>query len=318
MTIRRGHVPAADHFTIVPNAWARDARLSFKARGLLTYLLSHREGWEITGVRELVKHASEGREAMTGAVRELEQHGYLVRSRARTESGRLSGIDYEVTDPSVAGNPVPGNPSSGEGGVAGKPVPGKPAAGKPATGFPATKKTTPLEDQREEDQQPPSTPAAAPPSDDDGALIPLPKTTPAKTRRRKAPGDSPGFTAFWEVYPRGDDKGDARKAWQAMGCEDIADVVIAGAIRYRDDPNRTDAYTRKPRTWLQGECWENGPLPPRMTPAGVRSGDQIVAETAASLTQLQTQPATGLTALIEGMAARRNGAPTAGQIGAGR
>lgn len=279
MTIRRGHVPAADHFTIVPNAWARDARLSFKARGLLTYLLSHREGWEITGVRELVKHASEGREAMTGAVRELEQHGYLIRSRARTENGRLSGIDYEVTDPSVAGNPVPGNPSSGEGGVAGKPVPGKPAAGKPATGFPATKKTTPLEDQREEDQreedqQPSSTPAAAPPSDDDGALIPLPKTAPAKTRRRKAASDPAGFTAFWEVYPRGEDKGDARKAWQAMGCEDIADVVIAGAARYRDDPNRTDAYTRKPRTWLQGECWENGPLPPRVAASRAEAEQQ--------------------------------------------
>lgn len=302
MTIRRGHVPAADHFTIVPNAWARDARLSFKARGLLTYLLSHREGWEITGVRELVKHATEGREAMTGAVKELEEGGYLQRVQLRDEGGRMSGMDYVLTGPEVVG----------------KPVPGKPATGKPVTGNPTTKKTTPLEDQGEEDQHPSSTPAAAPPSDDDGALIPLPKTTPAKTRRRKAPGDSPGFTAFWEVYPRGDDKGDARKAWQAMGCEDIADVVIAGAVRYRDDPNRTDAYTRKPRTWLQGECWENGPLPPRVTPAGVRSGDQIVAETAASLAQLQTQPATGLTALIEGMAARRNGAPTAGQIGAGR
>jgi len=302
MTIRRGHVPAADHFTIVPNEWARDRSLSLKARGLLTYLLSHREGWEITGVRELVKHATEGREAMTGAVKELEAGGYLQRVQLRDEGGRMSGMDYVLTGPEVVG----------------KPVPGKPATGKPVTGNPTTKKTTPLEDQGEEDQQPSSTPAAAPPSDDDGALIPLPKPTPAKTRRRKAPGDPAGFTAFWEVYPRGDDKGDARKAWKAMGCEDIADVVIAGAIRYRDDPNRTDAYTRKPRTWLQGECWENGPLPPRMTTTGVRSGDQIVAETAASLAQLQTQPATGLTALIEGMAARRNGAPTAGQIGAGR
>ena len=73
--------------------------------------------------------------------------------------------------------------------------------------------------------------------------------------------DPPGFNSFWATYPLAEDKGDARKVWTSMNLEAIADVVVMGARRYRDDPNRKDGYTKKPKNWLQGECWENGPLP---------------------------------------------------------
>jgi hypothetical protein len=36
-----------------------------------------------------------------------------------------------------------------------------------------------------------------------------------------------------------------------------------GLKRYRDDPNREDAFTKNPSTWLNADAWENGPLPAR-------------------------------------------------------
>jgi hypothetical protein len=34
-------------------------------------------------------------------------------------------------------------------------------------------------------------------------------------------------------------------------------------VRYRDDPNRVQEFTKHPATWLNGDCWLDDPLPPR-------------------------------------------------------
>jgi hypothetical protein len=74
---------------------------------------------------------------------------------------------------------------------------------------------------------------------------------------------------FWAIYPRRTAKGrvpDAlRKALKKATIEDI----VAGAERYRDDPNREDAFTQYPATWLNAEGWDDDPLPLRVT-MGVR------------------------------------------------
>jgi hypothetical protein len=74
---------------------------------------------------------------------------------------------------------------------------------------------------------------------------------------------------LWSVYPRRTAKGAARKALEkAIGKTSIEEIV-AGAERYRDDPNREDAFTQHPATWLNAEGWEDDPLPLRVT-MGVR------------------------------------------------
>jgi hypothetical protein len=42
---------------------------------------------------------------------------------------------------------------------------------------------------------------------------------------------------------------------------------VAGAARYRDDPNREKRFTKLPATWLRAGCWEDDPLPSRLASA---------------------------------------------------
>ena len=38
-------------------------------------------------------------------------------------------------------------------------------------------------------------------------------------------------------------------------------TIYAGAVSYRDDPNRDPGYTKNASTWLNADAWENEPLP---------------------------------------------------------
>lgn len=95
--------------------------------------------------------------------------------------------------------------------------------------------------------------------------------TPAQTELLAEPPRKRGrafvypdaFEVFWAVYPRKDDKRKAHAAWERATREVDPSVLVAAAERYRDDPNRADAYTKLATSWLNAGAWENGPLPPR-------------------------------------------------------
>lgn len=84
--IRRG--PRPDRYVIIGNEIARDDRLSFRARGLLTYLLSMPEGWRTNSNQLAAQTPREGRDAIRTALRELETAGYLTRCRLQDAAGR--------------------------------------------------------------------------------------------------------------------------------------------------------------------------------------------------------------------------------------
>jgi hypothetical protein len=72
------------------------------------------------------------------------------------------------------------------------------------------------------------------------------------------------FDEFWTAYPRKSAKRKAFAAWKrAVRRTDGNATLVAGATRYREDPNREDGFTKQGEAWLNGDCWLDEPLPPR-------------------------------------------------------
>lgn len=70
-------------FVVIPNEAVQNHALSFKARGLLAYLLSQPDHWTISSNALAKMAAQDGREAIRTALLELEQARYLVRRRVQ-------------------------------------------------------------------------------------------------------------------------------------------------------------------------------------------------------------------------------------------
>ena len=82
-------------FTVMSNHHLRNARLSLKAKGLLSLMLSLPEDWDYT-TKGLACICKDGVDSITTALKELEQHGYLTRQRLRYENGQLGDIEYTI------------------------------------------------------------------------------------------------------------------------------------------------------------------------------------------------------------------------------
>jgi len=74
--------------------------LSFKAKGILTYLMSRPDGWEVS-VADLVKHSTDGESSIRSGLKELKDAGHMKYTTSRNE-GRITGWLIEVFEvPSV-------------------------------------------------------------------------------------------------------------------------------------------------------------------------------------------------------------------------
>lgn len=86
-------------FTQLPNVYARDKRLSWVARGILAWLMTHGDGFQIT-MRQLEGESwKEGREALRSAIAELEKLGYLHRQETRGRGGQKGAYRWYLLDP---------------------------------------------------------------------------------------------------------------------------------------------------------------------------------------------------------------------------
>ena len=97
------------NFTQIPNDWMRDQALSFKAKGLLVYLLSHEVGYRIT-MQQIVAETNDGKSAVRSAIDELIQAGYLKTERTVQENGYNGGLAYFICEPKSE-NPTLENPT---------------------------------------------------------------------------------------------------------------------------------------------------------------------------------------------------------------
>lgn len=223
--IVRSRLNFEDQYTVMPNAWARDSRLSYKAIGLLVHLLSHREGWSVTS--ESLATGKTGRDAVRSALQELEECGYLRRERERDEQGRLGDAIYILQAP---------------------PMTDFPSLGYPALGYPSPEKPSLLEEHSSEDQE--------------KNTMPLPGLDVPSKEEQTAKAIESSFAAFWAIWPKKVARAEALKVWSKIVRENKTSLgdVLKGAERIKamvDQKQQEKQYLPNPDRWLRGRRWED-------------------------------------------------------------
>lgn len=225
-------------FAQIANTALRDARLSFKARGVLAMVLSNVGEWQATAKWIEMQSEKDGPHAIQTALNELTELGYRRVTTERLPDGTLRTITTWFHEPQMirpADNPVAGE-SDGR----------------------ITQAA--LEDHLTEHHQ---------------------QNTTREIVRKPVGEVSPDrFEDFWQTYPRKSDKGHARRAWVKAIRKADPTLIIEGAVRYRNDPNREPEFTALAATWLNGERWDDEPLPSRNEDRKLDEVQQMIARAA--------------------------------------
>ena len=119
------------NYTVMSNHHLQDKRLSLKAKGLLSYMLSLPDDWDYS-LKGLATGCKDGIDSVRSAVHELEDGGYLCRSKVRDARGRIIDYNYEVFElpqkERIKKRPAP--------------VPNSPSSENPMSGFPTLENPT--------------------------------------------------------------------------------------------------------------------------------------------------------------------------------
>ena len=175
------------NFTVVPNEFLHSRTLSFKSKGILTYLLSLPSDWELH-VSHLATISTDGRDSVYNGIQELIEAKYIWRRpRSGIEPG---GWEYFVYDAPELDCPFGENPHTE------KPDTEKPDTEKPESGKPATTKYYLSKERTKGEQKP-----------------------------EEQTIDSE-FESFYSSYPRKVAKPQAKKAWSKNKCV-LAEVLPA-------------------------------------------------------------------------------------------
>lgn len=87
------------NYTVMSNYHLRDKKLSYKAKGLLSFMLSLPDNWDYS-INGLVSISKEGVKAIRNILQELQQNGYLVIEKKQNELGQFEYeyLIYEIPD----------------------------------------------------------------------------------------------------------------------------------------------------------------------------------------------------------------------------
>jgi len=89
----------------ISNDVLSDKRLTWKAKGILVYLLSKPTNWKVQ-VTDLVKQSTDGEHAVRNGLKELRELGYANLRKVTDPKGQVSEWEYTIME-------VPGNPDRG-------------------------------------------------------------------------------------------------------------------------------------------------------------------------------------------------------------
>lgn len=95
-------------YTIISNKILEDKNLTWKAKGLMAYLLSRPEDWRVF-MKQLEGISKDGKHATRSALQELIDKGYIVKKVLRDKKGKFSAFLYEVYEEPSLKNPFSEN-----------------------------------------------------------------------------------------------------------------------------------------------------------------------------------------------------------------
>lgn len=224
-----------ENYTTMANYHLRDSRLSLRAMGLMSKMLSLPDDWDYS-VAGLTKIVKEGRDAVRKALQELESAGYLIREQSR-QGGSFAGCDYTLFErpQTGSGSPSPGNPSAVE-----SPLTENPTTVNPTTVNPTSGNRTQL-------------------NNEENKRTKQPKHTPA------APAWEPEmFERFWRAYPRHEDRKTAVAEWDKLRPDLKLMREMSSAL---DRAKTTDEWRRGVGIpyacrWLSKQRWTDEPDDP--------------------------------------------------------
>ena len=97
------------NYTHMANYHFREKEMSLKAKGLLSLMLSLPDEWDYSA-NGLATLSKDGKDSIKKTLVELEQFGYLKRTRATDSKGRFVGYDYDIFEKPTTGKPVTEKP----------------------------------------------------------------------------------------------------------------------------------------------------------------------------------------------------------------
>lgn len=109
MSVIRVHKTA--NFTVMSNYHFKEKKMSLKAKGLLSLMLSLPDDWDYS-VAGLTTLSKDGKDGVMSALGELEKFGYLTRTRLTNSKGQFAGIEYNIFEEPQAAEPVAEKPIS--------------------------------------------------------------------------------------------------------------------------------------------------------------------------------------------------------------
>lgn len=113
MSVMRVHKTA--NFTVMSNYHFKEKKMSLKAKGLLSLMLSLPEDWDYS-VAGLTTLSKDGKDGVMTALAELEKFGYLTRTRLVNDRGQFDGVEYNIfeqpQEKPIAEKPISENENS--------------------------------------------------------------------------------------------------------------------------------------------------------------------------------------------------------------
>lgn len=214
-------VEKTKNYTVMSNFHLNDKNLSFKAKGLLSYMLSLPDDWDYT-LEGLSKKGKDGIDSVRTAVHELEEAGYLRRERLRDEKGRLTVAEYTLSE-----RPIQKKTE-------------KPTLENPTQVNPTQQNTNNINNIYNLE------------SLDRVVIEDIDNNKINNTCMTEA-----DFDVFWSAYPRKEGKGEARKKFlklKGISLETLLEAVERQkkSVKWTKDGGK---YINTPAAWLNQERW---------------------------------------------------------------